>query len=206
MIFFPVYAVLIWYFCLRWRRTWIGWAMLLLGVAGVGVVAWFHQTINHMLNGAWDGPLFPILLAAEAALVFVVGAFIALLPLEVVQLPCRGCRYDLAGLEEENPTCPECGMAHAARKVRRRLCRGCGREMFLPRRENPTCDSCGLANAVREVPTPRPPVVMPALKDALRTVLHPRTSRYKAPSANTPSGTPRIVVIRRPDSTFCSIG
>src|SRR6185295_6574414 len=35
MILFPVYALFVWYLCLRWRRTWIGWARLFMGVAGV---------------------------------------------------------------------------------------------------------------------------------------------------------------------------
>jgi hypothetical protein len=202
MILFPVYAVFIWYFCLRWRRNWVGWASLLMGVSGVGVVAWFHQTVNSLMAGAWDGPLFPILLASEAGLVLVVGVFIVLLPIEVAEVPCRRCHYDLAGLEEDNPTCPECGMPHAARKVRRCVCRGCGAEMFVERRENPDCASCGLVHAVRPVAPPRTPVLV----TALRALLQPRISRYTAPRSSTPSGIPKIVVIRKPDSTFVSMG
>lgn len=206
MILFPVYAVFVWYFCLRWRRTWIGWASLFLGVAGIGVLAWFHLTISKLLAGALDGPLFPLLLAAEAGFILVVGAFIATLPLEVAQTPCRRCRYDLAGLDSDNPTCPECGMHHAARKVRRCACRVCGGELWVARSDNPACPSCGVKHAVREVLPPRPSVIVPTLVDALRMLLHPRTSRYKTPSTSTPKGSPRIVVIRRPDSTFASIG
>ena len=206
MILFPVYAVFVWYLCFRWRRSWVAWASLFLGVAGVATLAWFHVTVSVIALGASDSPLFPILLAAEAGLILIVGAFIAMLPLEVADTPCRRCQYDLAGLELDNPTCPECGMVHAARKVKRRACRGCGAEMFVVGSDNPVCSKCGIENAVREVLPPRPPVVVPALAAALRAVLHPRTSRYSAPSNKTPKGTPRIVVIRKPDSTFTSIG
>ena len=94
-------------------------------------------------------------------MILIVGVFVVLLPLVVVDTPCRRCRYDLAGLESENPTCPECGMAHAAIKVKRRVCRGCGVEMFVVRGDNPTCQKCGLAHSVRAIPVPRPSVVLP---------------------------------------------
>jgi hypothetical protein len=206
MVLFPVYAVFVWYLCLRWRRTWVGWASLFLGVAGIGALEWFRQTLSQLLGGILDGPLFPLLLAAEAGLVLVVGAFIATLPTEVAQAPCRKCHYDLTGLEDDNPTCPECGTLHAARKVRKRACRACGAVIFAARSENPCCAECGIANALYEVLPPRPPVLVPALREALRAMVQPRTSRYSPPNSSTPKGTPRIVVIRRPDSTFASIG
>ena len=60
MILFPVYAVFVWYLCLRWRRTWVGWASLFMGVAAVGVLAWFHQTLSRLISSDMDGPLFPL--------------------------------------------------------------------------------------------------------------------------------------------------
>jgi hypothetical protein len=205
MVLFPLYAVFIWYFCFRWRRSWVGWGALFLGVLGVGVLAWVHRMLTIAFSGDFENPmLFQLLLAAEAGLVLFVGGFIVLLPMEVADTPCRGCSYDLAGLEEDNPTCPECGMVHAARKVRRRVCRGCGVEMFLVRGDNPTCPSCGIVHSVREIRPDTPPVVLPAIVDVLRWLRHPRTSRYKTPSSSTPAGTPKIVVIRRADNTFVS--
>jgi len=97
-------------------------------------------------------------------------------------------------------------MKHAAMKVKRRLCRRCAAEMFVAKSDNPICPACGLVHAVREVKPERPAVIVPALRDALRAIFQPRTSRYNAPNSSTPKGTPRIVVIRRPDSTFASIG
>ena len=205
MLLFPAYAVLIWYFCFRWRRRWLGWACVFLGVAGVALLSWLHRVLSLMYSSEIVNPmLFQLLLAAEAGLVLMVGAFIVALPVAVAELPCRGCGYDLAGLEEDNPTCPECGMRHAARKVCRCGCRGCGAEMFLARGDNPDCPACGIVHSVREVRPARPPVVLPAIMGALRALRHPRTSRYNAPSSSTPSGTPKIVVIRRPDNTFAS--
>jgi RNA polymerase subunit RPABC4/transcription elongation factor Spt4 len=208
MILFPIYAVVIWYLCFRWRRHWIGWACLVLGLAGVGLLGWAHRMLNTAIFADEVNPLlFQILLVAEAALVLVMGGFSVTLPVEVADVPCRRCRYDLAGLEVDNPTCPECGMQHAARKVRRRACRVCSAEMFVGSGENPQCPACGVEHAIWEVRPPRPAVIMPALRDALRALLHqPRTSRYSKPSSSTPSGIPRIVVKRKPDSTFVSIG
>src|ERR1051325_12209144 len=140
MILFPIYAVVIWYLCFRWRRTWIGWAALVLGLAGVGLISWMHMVFNTAVFSDSVNPmLFQILLVAEAGLVLVMGGFSVTLPVEVAELPCRRCRYDLAGLEEENPTCPECGMRHAAKKVRLRSCRACGAGLFVSGHENPAC-------------------------------------------------------------------
>src|SRR5262245_59091878 len=111
MILFPIYAVVIWYLCFRWRRQWIGWGCLVLGLAGVGLLGWVHRTLNTAFFGEDVNPLlFQILLVAEAALVLVMGGFSVTLPIEVAEVPCRRCHYDLAGLEDDNPTCPECGM------------------------------------------------------------------------------------------------
>lgn len=205
MVLFPLYAVFIWYFCFRWRRSWVGLACLFLGVAGVGVAAWIHWALTQTFSEKFVNPmLFQLLLAIEAGMVLIVGGFIVMLPVEVAETPCRRCRYDLAGLDEDNPTCPECGMLHAARKVRKTTCRGCRAEMFLVRGDNPTCPSCGIVHSVREIRPERPDVVFPAIMGGLRWLRHPRTSRYKTPSSSTPAGTPKIVVIRRADNTFVS--
>jgi hypothetical protein len=55
-----------------------------------------------------------LLLWMEAGAVAVVGGFIVLLPRRNAVMPCRKCGYELKGLEDENPRCPECGKEHAA--------------------------------------------------------------------------------------------
>jgi hypothetical protein len=205
MVLFPAYAVLVWYFAFRWRRTWIGWASVLVGVGAVGLIAVLHRTINGLLAGALDGPMFPMMLAAEAGFVFLVGAFIVMLPIDAPDLPCRRCHYDLSGLEAENPTCPECGMPHAAIKVKKRHCRVCNAEFFVTRQENPPCPKCGVDHAVKAIRPPRPRVLVPMMQNLIRPI-YPRISRNNAPNSKTAKGIPTIIVVRRPDNTFSSIG
>lgn len=206
MILFPVYAVLVWAMAWRWRRSWLGYAAVLMGLLGTGLLGLLFRFSVMVFPTDLEGPLFPLLLATEAATVLVVGAFIVCLPRHRVDRPCRGCHYELSGLEDENPTCPECGMAHAAKKVRLRHCRRCAQGMFVGRGENPPCVGCGLEHALWEVKPEKPAVVGPAIASAVRAVFYPRMSRYTTPSASTARGRPIIMVIRNPDNTFTSIG
>ncbi|MBX3382021.1 MAG: hypothetical protein KF864_00795 [Phycisphaeraceae bacterium] len=131
VILFLFYAVLVWYFCFRWRRQWMGVVSVAAGVACVFLLSMLVHSISRWFQRAGIGAgadvrLFDYLLMVEAGVVGIVGMFIVLLPRERVQKPCRGCGYELAGLDEENPRCPECGLAGAAARVRRRRCVGCG--------------------------------------------------------------------------------
>jgi len=64
-----------------------------------------------------DGKLFDYLLIVEAVITCVVGVFLACLPRNIAKRPCRKCGYELAGLENANPTCPECGLLFAYKQV-----------------------------------------------------------------------------------------
>lgn len=198
MVLFPAYAVLIWVLTWRTRRTWLGFATVAAGVLGVLILGLLHHYTELVFPISVSGPFFPLMLAVEAAFVLVVGLFIAALPLRRIDRPCRRCRYELQGLDDPNPTCPECGMAHAARKVRRRHCRCCGQSLFVSRGENPTCTGCGCDHCIRALKVQRP--------SALARVLQPLISRYTTPTAKTSKGSPRIIVVRNPDNTFSSIG
>ena len=205
MVLFPVYAVLVWALTWRWRRSWLGFATVFAGVLGVGLLGLLHLLSTFVFPEALQGPIFPLLLAVEAAMVLVVGAFIAVLPRHRVDRPCRKCKYELSGLDDDNPTCPECGMVHAARRVRLKHCRRCALAMWVGRGDNPPCTGCGLDHAIREVKPDKPAVFVPAFVAAVRA-LHPRMSRYTSPSARMHKGIPTIIVIRNPDNTFTSIG
>src|SRR5689334_17484791 len=98
MILFPLYAVVVCWFCFRWRRSWPGWASLVLGLAGIGMLSWFHRMLADMFMLSAQSRLFTSMLVAEAGLVLVLGLFIVTLPTEVVDQPCRKCNYELAGL------------------------------------------------------------------------------------------------------------
>jgi hypothetical protein len=202
MVVFPIYAVLIWALTWRFRRSWLAYVTVFAGVLGVAVLAALHRFTELVFPVNVSGPFFPLLLLTEAVFVLVVGVYIACLPLHRVDRPCRACGYELAGLEEANPTCPECGTAHAARKVRPRACRRCGMAVFVARGDNPSCTGCGCENCIRAVRPLRDPMVVRVVTRALQ----PRTSRYTTPMKSTSSGMPTIMVVRNPDNTFSSIG
>jgi hypothetical protein len=205
MVLFPAYAMLVWALTWRWRRSWVGLGAVVAGVLGVGLLGIAHKFTAVVFPAQLEGPLFSLLLAVEALCVLVVGLFITTLPRERVDRPCRRCRYELIGLDDENPTCPECGMAHAARRVKLRHCRRCAHALWLGRGDNPGCPGCGIDHCIREMKPEGPGVFAPVLAAAARAV-QPLTSRYTMPSARTQKGRPTIMVIRNPDNTFTSIG
>jgi hypothetical protein len=198
VVLFPAYAVIIWALTWRTRRSWLGFVTVAAGVLGVFILGLLHRFTEMVFPVSVSGPFFSLMLATEAAFVLVVGLFIATLPRHRVDRPCRGCRYELQGLDDANPTCPECGMAHAARKVKPRHCRRCGQSLLVSRGENPRCTGCGCDHCIREVTPPRP--------STIARLLQPLITRYTTPHASTSKGSPRIIVVRNPDNTFSSIG
>lgn len=140
MFLFPVFAVLVWYACYRWRRQYLGYAALAGAVAGVLLLTRLEILIERWLH--LELLLLRALLMAEAGIVLAVGAFIVSCARYPAQTPCRKCGYELHGLDDANPTCPECGLAHAARKVRRRPCPCCATEVLVARGQDPRCATC----------------------------------------------------------------
>lgn len=124
MFFFVAYAVLIWYWCVRWRRHWLSALATLGGVAGVVAVGFFHYRLNIWTHGKIFLPVLQSILYPYGVMLFVVSVYISCLPVARPKVHCRRCFYDLAGLEEELPTCPECGLAKAPRVERRRIAAG----------------------------------------------------------------------------------
>ncbi|MGQ0628769.1 MAG: hypothetical protein ACT4PL_11800 [Phycisphaerales bacterium] len=119
MILFAVYAVFVWYLAMRYRRRWLGFAIVLVGAALCLLLAKALMKFDTFLGG---GPrLVQHLIWGESALVLVVGLFVASLPRPPSGRHCAYCWYDLRGLESESggstasagpgaePVCPECG-------------------------------------------------------------------------------------------------
>ncbi len=117
MLIFPLFAVLVWYGCFRYRRSLRGLAALVLGLAGITVLAWFDITLARLFGSSFGPSLFMLLLIGEGSIIAMVGVFLLAQPRERAQLPCRACGYELLGLELANPRCPECGLAHAVAEV-----------------------------------------------------------------------------------------
>lgn len=120
MMIFPLYALFIWYLCFKHRRRWQGVVAWLAGIVGVVTFAVLDVRIRTWL-GFQPGALLSLqlLLWMEAGAVALVGGFIVILPRRSAFVPCRKCGYELRGLEEENPRCPECGLEHAAFKPKK---------------------------------------------------------------------------------------
>lgn len=118
MLLFVLYAVLVWYACARWRRRLLGFVCVAAGLGGVVGVAIFHIHLNRWTGGRLYLPVLQSLLYPYGVLVTLMGVYIACLPRAMPALHCRKCQYDLAGLEEEDPRCPECGLAAAAPRKR----------------------------------------------------------------------------------------
>jgi len=133
LILFLFYAVLVWYFCLRYRRTWKGIAALVSGLLLVGLTArvyewamlWTQLRGSVLFESRPDARIFSMLLGVEAVIILIVGVFFLALPHRAAIKPCRKCDYELAGLELMNPTCPECGLTFAAVKPISRACPVC---------------------------------------------------------------------------------
>lgn len=109
MILLAVYAVVVWYLAMRWRRRWYGFALVILAALAFYQLAPLLRTISP----EWQG--MNILITGETILILVAGLFICLLPRPPSsQAHCRYCWYDLGGLEPSGPEgiiCPECGAA-----------------------------------------------------------------------------------------------
>jgi hypothetical protein len=112
MVFFPVYAVLVWYFALKWRRRWPALGVVAAGLAGVVLIWLFHSWLNVRTHGRINVWCLRMLLAPYGMLVTCVALYLAALPRRPIPDHCRLCEYDLRGLVPE-PVCPECGRRHS---------------------------------------------------------------------------------------------
>lgn len=116
MFFFPVYAVACWLLAYRGRRSWRGWAAVVLGVMGLLGASWVHWRLSVVTDGRVYLPILQLLMYPYTALVALGGVFVVLLPRRHAPGHCHACGYRLDGLEDqtcgEQPggiTCPECG-------------------------------------------------------------------------------------------------
>lgn len=65
---------------------------MVLGVLGVSVLWSFDVLLTRLLHSDFPPVLFQLLLCSEAGLIVLVGVFVASLPRERAELPCRACR------------------------------------------------------------------------------------------------------------------
>lgn len=113
MILFVVYAVFIWYVSFRYRRSLAGIGVFFAGLAGIALVGGFHYQLNEWTGGKIYLPVLQILLYPYAGLVAFISAYLWIMPRRPAENHCVSCGYSLRGLELDQPTCPECGVASA---------------------------------------------------------------------------------------------
>ncbi|MEO0483015.1 MAG: hypothetical protein AAF138_05285 [Planctomycetota bacterium] len=107
---FPLYGVLVWWLVFRGRRRWSGLGWLAAGEAVLAMVALFHAQLGKW--GSIQIESLQLLLYSYAGLLALVGVFLFVQPRVYAvrgRRLCRACGYDLVGIIEDKPTCPECG-------------------------------------------------------------------------------------------------
>lgn len=109
MILPVVYAILVWYGTMRFRRQWPGVAVVAAGLL-------LLIGLNHLMGGErgqWTGKganILLILLWPYTLLVGAVSVFIFCLPRRPRgEYHCGHCYYDFTGLDPVHLVCPECG-------------------------------------------------------------------------------------------------
>ncbi|GIW73706.1 MAG: hypothetical protein KatS3mg103_0228 [Phycisphaerales bacterium] len=103
------YAVAVWYGAVRWRRSWMGFAWVSLGLLGVLGVIQFHRALSVWTPYDIYLPVLQTLLWSYLALLAMVGYFVACIPRARPAWCCIGCGYDLTGVPGLAACCPECG-------------------------------------------------------------------------------------------------
>lgn len=141
---FVVYAVLVWWAALAWRRRWLGFASVGLGVLGVWFLARFYLFVGGLL-GVTRTDSFMILVVPFGVIVGVLGLYIACLPVRR-EGACRRCGYSLIGLEPdaEMLVCPECGARHAFGAGDSLPCTSCGGATKPHGHRDWLCTACGV--------------------------------------------------------------
>ncbi|MEM0984256.1 MAG: hypothetical protein AAGI17_09935 [Planctomycetota bacterium] len=121
-IFFVGYAVVMWVFIIRNRRTLRALIPLVIGTTGLLGINILHLFVSKATNGAIDLPQIQALMYPYTALVTGVGIWLALIPRRHTH-GCWRCGYDLAGLSTKDPdtplVCPECGEPQSRRNAYR---------------------------------------------------------------------------------------
>jgi len=139
---FPLYAALVWYACSRWRRQFLGFAAYVGGVMGLVLLAYVDVRLMRVLFNSPASPALLLLLCGEAGLVFVIGGFVVCSPRTRAEVPCRSCGYELHGLDDPNPRCPECGLNEAVMQPARGFCVACGTRSAAIDGDRRLCTGC----------------------------------------------------------------
>src|SRR5690606_12418722 len=111
MFVFVIYAIAVWYFAARWRRSWRGLAVIVAATGGLLLVAEFHTRLEQWTPGSIYLPVLRSILAGYGVVVVAMAMFVFVLPRRVAEAAWAVCGYDLSALEGHVEICPECGGA-----------------------------------------------------------------------------------------------
>jgi hypothetical protein len=120
VILFAVHAVIVWALAFRWRRTWLGVGVVLLGATLPALITRTPE-LFRFIPASYQfmnfGVELKLLLWAESAMVLLLGGFILLLPRRPTHAHCPYCFYDTRGLDPKLDLCPECGQLMGRSKL-----------------------------------------------------------------------------------------
>jgi predicted RNA-binding Zn-ribbon protein involved in translation (DUF1610 family) len=148
MFLFIVYAVLVWWGAFHWRRHVLGFASVLGGSGVCVLLGMGHTWMGNATDGQIFMPVFQGLLYPYTALLLSVGLCFAVAPAHTggrtaVNSPlCRGCGYDLTGLERRARKCPECALPRAWARDERH-CLHCDLDITHTSASVSSCPGCG---------------------------------------------------------------
>lgn len=115
MFMFVVYALLVWYAALRWRRRSAGILTIAAAMFGLHLFNLVHGDIARAFG--YDADIFRGLMYPYMGLVAVIGLYLYSFPRELPRgrVHCRACWFDLSDHEEldADTPCPECGTTPA---------------------------------------------------------------------------------------------
>lgn len=123
MVAFTIYAILVGYCAVHWRRRVLGFVLVSGLILPLVLLAWAHYQIPRLAAEGYElvqdvniRP-FQAILYPYIVCVGMMGYFLASLPRGRPIDSCWHCRYDLSALLDESTviTCPECGREHVGR-------------------------------------------------------------------------------------------
>ena len=192
MFVFVIYAVAVWYFAIRYRRTWRGFAAVALGIAGLVAVSYLHIQISRWTGGRIYVEALQVLVYPYTAMVGLVGFYGAILPRRTNPRACIGCGYDRAGLHAASPSCPECGLPEYP--LNGTACANCGQDLARFATGKGRCPKCAVAFRPADPPPPASP------DPRRRRAVYPRRIRHARPQASARIGSPAITDQRQIES------
>ncbi|MFT3685657.1 MAG: hypothetical protein QM783_12145 [Phycisphaerales bacterium] len=144
MIIAAIYPVFLWFMVFRFRRTWLGAAIAIVGTLLVLPIGLLTQRIS----GATTGFVLSRIIYGEMTLIGIVSAWLATMRRAPGNPVCPYCKYDVTGLSLNPGTvCPECGneLIPGNRDPREPYCLCCGQKLgpLNPSVPGQTCPSCG---------------------------------------------------------------